>query len=296
LAREAWFGLAAALAATLVAYGLSYWRTLRQIVEEPDIAPGRHRSFWLPSFGNQPRTAIAQFSLRTLARSRQHRMIIAFYLGVGFALTIFFSKAPALREAAPDAYTPLLAATITMLALAVVGTRVVFAMPLELRANWVFRIAAPRAGSTILTAARRALLLLSVAPVWLISAAFCIRLMPGRQAAGHLALLAVLGMILTDICLRGFRKIPFTCSYLPGKSQVNMVFLYVLGLFYGVAFSVKYEYRALTDPRATIALLALFAVLAGVARWVASALNSTPDEVQFEEFMPPAVMELGLGK
>jgi len=296
LARQAWLGLAATLAATGVAYGLSYWRTLRQIVEEPDIAPGRNRSLRLPAFGNQAQTAIFQFSLRTLARSRQHRMILAFYLGVGFALTIFFSKAPALREAAPDAYTSLFAASITMLVLAVAGTRVVFAIPLELRANWVFRIAARRSGPTAVAAARLALLLVSVFPVWLISATFCLRLMPWREAAGHLALLALLGLILVEVCLRGFRKIPFTCSYLPGKSQVNMVFLYVLGCFYGVMFAVKYEQQALSNSHTTATVLALFAAGGALAHWITAAASSAGEDVQFEEFMPPPVMELGLGK
>ena len=39
-----------------------------------------------------------------------------------------------------EANTPLLAASIVMMALAVMGTRVVFARPLELRANWIFKI------------------------------------------------------------------------------------------------------------------------------------------------------------
>jgi hypothetical protein len=39
-ARRAWVGLAVAFCATGVAYAASYLRTLRRIVEEPDIAPG----------------------------------------------------------------------------------------------------------------------------------------------------------------------------------------------------------------------------------------------------------------
>jgi hypothetical protein len=132
----------------------------------------------------------------------------------------------------------LLAASIVMMVLAVVGTRVVFGIPLELRANWVFRITRVRPGPKILAVARRALLLLSAAPIWLGSAALCLRFWPLRQALGHLVLLGLLAMLLADLCLCGFRKIPFTCSYLPGKSQVHMVFLSGLALMYAVLFSV----------------------------------------------------------
>ena len=37
------------------------------------------------------------------------------------------------------------------------------------------------------------------------------------MAAEHLALLAALGICIAELGLYGFHKIPFTCSYLPGK-------------------------------------------------------------------------------
>ena len=81
------------MCATAIAYAASYFRTLRKILEEPDIVPGFKKS-WLPRFGGAFGTAIVQFSIRSLLRSRQHRMIFAFYLGVGFALAILFLTAP----------------------------------------------------------------------------------------------------------------------------------------------------------------------------------------------------------
>src|SRR5262249_25282074 len=76
LAQRAWMGLASVAFGTVVVYTLSYWRTLRQIAEEPDIVSGASRLgrsgrlSWLPRFGSQAQTAIGQFSLRTIARSR----------------------------------------------------------------------------------------------------------------------------------------------------------------------------------------------------------------------------------
>jgi hypothetical protein len=287
-----------------VAYALSYLRTLRKIVEEPDITPGSRRFGWLPPFGNRVQTAIGQFSVRTLGRSRQHRVILAFYLGIGFAFTIFLLKAPAMKAYVPDAQandpwretnTALLAASIVMMALAVVGTRVVFALPLDLRANWIFRAAGARSGPETLAASRRALLLLSVAPVWLASAVLCLRLWPWRQAAGHLVVLGLLGLILADLCLHGFRKLPFTCSYLPGKSQVHMVILGALGLMYFVLVSVRFERDALREPRTMAMMMALFFVAAVAVRLGTAALaRGNEEELRFEEEAAPAVLELGL--
>jgi hypothetical protein len=304
LAQRAWIGLGVVFAAAALAYTLSYVRTLRKIMEEPDIVPGAWGIGWLPPFGDKVQTAIGQFAVRTLLRSRQHRMILAFYLGVGFALALWLLKAPAMKEGLPDARanspwrqadTPILASSILILVASVVGTRVVFAMPLDLRANWVFRVVGVRPGATHLVAVRRALLLLSVAPVWTVTAAICLRLWPWRQAAGHLVLLGSLGFLLVELALRGFRKIPFTCSYLPGKSHVNMVFLTALGVLYFVIFCVQYEVQALQRRRDTFTMATLFAAAAVAARLAGSALaRSGQEDLRFEEAAEPAVLELGL--
>ena len=42
-----------------------------------------------------------------------------------------------------------------------------FAMPLDLRANWIFRITPVRGGANCLAARRRALLTIGVLPIWI---------------------------------------------------------------------------------------------------------------------------------
>jgi len=192
------------------------------------------------------------------------------------------------------ANTPLLAVSIMMMALALVGTRVVFALPLDLRANWIFRITGVRSGPKILAASRRSLLLLSVAPVWLATAVLCLRLWPWRQAAGHLLLLALLGMLGADLCLFSFRKIPFTCSYLPGKSQVHMVFLGAAGLMWFVILSVRFERQMLQEVRSTAAMLSPLAFAAICVRLAGRFARAEEEDLQFEESPPPAVLVLGL--
>jgi hypothetical protein len=285
-----------------LAYTLSYIRTLRKIVEEPDIMPGSRSFGWLPPFGNRVQTAIGQFAVRTLVRSRQHRLITAFYLGVGLALTIFLNKAQEVTPQVADALagkpwreanTPVLGASIVMLIFGVIGTRVVFAMPLDLRANWVFRITGVRPVLT-LDAVRRALLLLSAAPVLLVSGVLCLWLWPWWQAAGHLVALGFLGTILASICLRGFRKIPFTCSYLPGKSHVHMVFLGAIGVMWFVILGVKYEREVLQEPGSILTMLLVLGLLAAAARWSTAPARSPEEDLRFEELQTPAIQQLGL--
>jgi hypothetical protein len=104
-----------------------------------------------------------------------------------------------------------------------------------------------------------------------------------------------MGMVLADLSLHGFRKVPFACSYLPGKSHVHMVFLAAFGLGWLVRLGVDYERQALQEPRTIAALLALLAVVAAGVRWgTATLARSELMDLQYEEVPPPAVMGLGL--
>ena len=114
--------------------------------------------------------------------------------------------------------------SVIVMFFAVLGTRVGFAMPLDVTANWIFRVT-PIGGATECSAGQPACAARtgcstglgrigrgsSLAVAW-------------RQAAGHLAVLAILGIVAAEVTLAGFRKVPFTCSYLPGKSNLHLTF------------------------------------------------------------------------
>jgi hypothetical protein len=256
--------------------------------------------------GSAVHTALVQFSVRTLLRSRLHRIILAFYLGVGFAVVIAMVKNGAPPNQLADAPAadpwshvnePLLAATITMMGLAMIGTRVAFSIPLDLRGNWIFRVTGTRSVAECLEGARRSLLLLSAGPMWILSAVCCFWLWPWWAAAGHLAILTLMAMILGELCLHGFHKIPFTCSYLPGKSQVHLAILGSLALLWCIILSVVYERQALADPKLFVPALIALAAVGACLRWRTSVhAKEEYAEVQFEEVAPPAVQLLGLNR
>ena len=303
LAIRAWAGLAVAGSATAVVYSLSYFRMLGRIAEEPDIVPGFRRLRWLPRLGGQLETAIGQFSIRTLLRSRKHRLILAFYLGIGLALTILFVRLlDALEQPAVVSATHLwrhpnagmLVSSVIVMFFAVLGTRVGFAMPLDLTANWIFRVTPIGGATECLQANRRALLVLAVAPVWAGSAVIFLWLWPWRQAAGHLAVLAILGIVAAEVTLAGFRKVPFTCSYLPGKSNLHLTFwLCVEGFGLLVDQGAVLELHALWNPASYALMIAILLAAAGLARR-RSLVQTKSEALEFEDAGSPAIMVLGL--
>jgi hypothetical protein len=102
--------------------------------------------------------------------------------------------------------------------------------------------------------------------------------------------LGLLGTIIGEICLQNFHKIPFTCSYLPGRSYAHMAFLSFVGLMFLIVKGADIEMRALQSPAGLAAMLGLFGILAVLARLRTTAVaKSAEGTVQFEEAPVPAV-------
>ena len=300
LACRAWMGLAVSVVITAAAYAMCYVHTLRKVVEEPGIVPGARHFHWSPRFGTAMRTAIVQFSIRALTRSRHHRIILAFYVGIGFALTIFLSRGrPAGGHSHPPPvpanFLPIVSGIIILLCW-VVGTRILFTLPLDLRANWVFRITPVRGGRESVSAARCSLYLLAWLPVWTGSAAWFLSDWPWRLAVAHLVAFGLLGAFLVELCLIRFRKIPFTCSWLPGKSNLLFAFggyslLLLLLLIRGAGF----ELNALSHPRQYITMTGFLLAAIAATRWHTGRVDFGEEPVvQFEEEQPPVLQGLGL--
>ncbi|MGA3326802.1 MAG: hypothetical protein ABSF45_20240 [Terriglobia bacterium] len=303
LAMRAWEGLCIAGSATALVYSLSYFRTLGRIAEEPDIVPRFRRLRWLPRLGGSLETAIGQFSIRTLLRSRKHRLILAFYLGIGLAFTILFvgllvnlqqRGVASANNLWRHPNAEMLVSSVVMMFFGVLGTRVGFAMPLDLTANWIFRVTPVGGVTECLPANRRALLVLSVVPIWTVWAVVLLWLWPWWPAAGHLAVLAILGIVAAEVALAGFRKIPFTCSYLPGKSNLHLTFwLCVLAFGLLVDEGAVLELRTLWNPATYATMIAILLVAVALARW-RTAVQTKSEALEFEDAPTPAVMVLGL--
>jgi hypothetical protein len=300
LARRAWTGLAIALTAAAVAYVLCYLRTLRKIVEEPDIFQVPGRGGQLPEIGSALQSALLHFSIRSLLRSRLHRLVLAFYYGMGFAFLVILLK----RSVQPAGATTsiwaqtsavLPAASAVIMVFAAVGTRVVFSLPVDLRGNWIFRVTPLGRVRDCVVANRRSLLLLATAPVWVVSTALCFAAFPWPVAIRHAVLLAGAAFVLVEVCLLGPQKIPFTCSYLPGKSQVHIAVLATAYMSWVIGPNLRSVLGLVENLAAFGAAVLSMTFLWGGARWAnVSAAKSGQAQIRFEEEEQPAVQPLKL--
>jgi len=297
----------AALALGLVFCGacasllLFYLRMLGRVVEAPDILPSSRR--WnLPIPASASLTgAVTLFAVRTLLRSRTHRVILSFYCGVGITFAVpyafaLFKNGGLALDASSNA-GPLLAVSFLLLCAMVAGLRNVASMPIALRANWIFRITELSAPSAYLLAIRRALFVCGVLPVWIASGVFLCAFLPWTMVAQHLVVLALLGGLLVELCLYSFRKIPFTCSYLPGKGNLHFAFwACAIVLLPAVGKAAEWETEMLGAPlRFAAMIVVLGASLFGARKYAATTLQPL-ETMQFDETESPLVQTLSLSR
>ena len=291
LARRAWIALALTCGGVVVTVLLSYRRAMRKTLEEPDILPGGWR-LPLPMLVKPVEAAVMQFSVRTMLRSRQHRLILSMYLGVGFGIVlILLRSALGHADRMPRA---ILSASVLMLCAAVAAMRAVFSMPITLKANWLLRVAALDSVARYAKAVRRTFLLLAVVPVWMSAAVVMLWLWPWRIAGAHLVLLALLGLMLSDVCMHGFHKIPFTCSYQPGKTKVQFAFWGLVVLLPFTFFGAGYEWRRLENLQGQIVIAGLLVLPAIALRWWSARGARSAEAMQFEETEESEIVSLAL--
>ena len=306
LARRALAGVAAVALVAAGTYALAYARQMRRTVEHSGVAPSR-RNFapWnaiARVFARRaPKRAILVFIGRTLARSRQHRLLLAVYTGMGLAYVfsqvayvLYHSKAAAFGALEGRRQTAL-SIPLILLFFVIIGLRVSFSIPIEVRANWLFRLTGPNVRGAYLDATRKTLLLFAVAPVVAIAAPIYMAVWPWPRAVGHVAFLAAFGLLIVELVLTGFAKVPFTCSYLPGKANLKIMF----GVYWGLLIIVS---ELVTDvEQAGLRNPANYAWLMGVTLlvWLAAAYRgrwarARIPALSFEEQPEPAVVGLGL--
>jgi hypothetical protein len=108
--------------------------------------------------------------------------------------------------------------------------RVVFAIPAELKANWVFQLSEADGRKECLSGVRKAMFIFGVLPLFAALAPIYVFLWGWPAALFHTFFDIALSLLLIELLLVKFHRIPFTCSYLPGKSNITALwFVYWLG-------------------------------------------------------------------
>ena len=298
--------LTAVIAVSVIAYALSYRRHVKRSLESEeifDVVPGKISTL-LCTLADRfvVRRPLEQasfyFTGKTMFRSRKHWLYLAAYVGVGFALVLQGLVGAFSRAKPPSIDTPaasLLSIPLVLSFFLLSGMRVIFTMPAELKANWVFQLSEAAGRKECLAGVRKAMFVFGVLPLFAALLPIYIFLWGWAAASFHTFFDIVLSLLLIELLLANFHKIPFTCSYLPGKANITTRwFVYWLGFAIYAYTMASVESWALQNPiRITAFYLLGLALVAAVFHYRDRMLDEEFNLV-FEDEPDPVVRKLNL--
>ena len=235
LAHRGSMGLLIAVALALVAYAICYRRHRTLLLEGSNAPAKRRRSGvllgWLLPDARQQ--GVISFMLHTLGRSAHHRMILMGYLGLAFAI-LLSGLAGMSAFVGPERVTAadFVYFHVVALIFVLIGARHLFSLPTELKANWIFQLTERDARGDWLYAVDRFVFFWSAALLWVVPLPFELRFL-GWRGLAEAALTILIGLLAYDWFFSSWNKLPFTCSYLPGKTPgwlLALQFFIVMGL------------------------------------------------------------------
>ncbi len=281
-AARAFAAVAAATAvglpvATVLLYAATYRRLLRRAIEGETPAAGGRSAFARPraiarrlvvlAVPNAVARAVCMFTLHTIARSRRHKMLLAMYLGVAAALILSVLVPRAVLRGLAGFTTPdaaLLSTALVLMFITLVGIRSLIRIPVEISANWIFRLREPARRGSAVGGVACAMTLGGVLPVTLLAGASAWLLWGPGVAVRHAVFCASLGLLLAHALLVTFNRFPFTCPYVPGASKLRMLWPLYLTTFSMYSFTMgRIEVRLLKDDRRMLATVLVILAAAG---------------------------------
>jgi predicted permease len=226
----------------VLSYLLSYHRYRKLLLEAPPASAGGHSglgSRLLELWIKNPREQAAfAFTWKTLARSRFHRLLLLAYAGlaIGWVIKAALDAPPVALHDEGMYGLMAVASPLGLAVLMILALRYLFSLPVTLQANWMFQTADQEGRAAWLAAVGRFVIVCGIAPVYLASLPASIAILGWLRALAVTSLGILVALLCFERLFRDWCKLPFTCSYLPGKQMVWMLlFRYSVGMIYFAA-------------------------------------------------------------
>lgn len=294
----------------VVTYFMAYRRHSQMTFESPGEGCTSHFGiasllgwlfdrFWLKE---GPERGTFYFVLKTLARSTKQRLYFVGYVSVALALVLagileamVYLAHGRLWASITQPDGGLLSIPLVVSFFSLVGMRAVFEFPAELPANWIFQITEESNGRMCLAGARKAMIAVAIVPPFVVSFAVYAELWGPLASLLSVLFGVFLCLILTELLLYSSRKIPFTCSNVPGKTSLSLIGAMGCAVFGFCAYAMALlEKRLFQEPTVWIVALGVELVILNRIMVHRNRSFTSGLGVQYEDKPLPAVQTLDL--
>jgi hypothetical protein len=299
LAALAGLGFITSIVVVVGCYLMAY-RRFDQLTLRSSSAPWRWRltPAWTRRTRRDGRThpveaAVVAFTAATLRRSGLHQFVFSGIVAWGVALTVNrLIGAQSFRWLDTSRFPTagmiaLIATPLVLLFFTVVAVRHALLLPLEVRANWIFRLTEDDATRRHhMDAVERALVGFGVVPCLALTFPFHLVVLGLAKSLLTLTLTTLAGLLLVEIVARKWRRIPFTCTYIPGKRHLvhTMLLAFTTYTLFVNLGSVLIIASLRNSPFFLILTAILLMVVVGIRRYRLADCARAP--LEFEDSLP----------
>lgn len=219
--RLAWMGLFGTLvvmAAGVLGYVWLYRRFERLVLPPPRDTQGPDARLLDVTMG------VWQFSRATLMRNRLPLLLFLVFSAIGAGMVTwsllkgFLDPTFRWDEPAPPALvTAVVGLPLVLMLTGLTGLRTSFLLPVQTRANWIFKMTdGPLTRAQHLAAVDHACLRLVIVPSLIVAVPLQGWVL-GLDAWRTMSLALLAGLAMAELMLIDWRRVPFTCTWIPGK-------------------------------------------------------------------------------
>jgi len=166
-------------------------------------------------------------------------------------------------------------------------------LPVSLEANWIFRMTEKPRIKAYFAGLRKAIFFLKIGPLFVLIFTVYTVLWDSRAAFFHSLYGLMISILVMEVLFTRFVKIPFACSYLPGKERIHVFwFLYLVGFIGYVKIMGGIELELLKSPSKLIIVFAVVLLsIIGIRIYQINILYKR-DKIHYEEEPEPIMVGL----
>jgi hypothetical protein len=293
LASMAFKAIALSLPVSMMAYAAGYRHSMQKGFQSAGAASypfSRIRRAWTlilrkTILRESVERAFFHFVAQTAFRRQEHALYWGSFIMVGIALvysSIYAIRSGSILESAH--INVLLSFSLIMSFFILIGLRFIFSVPADLNANWVFRMVDKQRLEAAYRGARKYMLFTVVIPFLTILPPCYLVFWSPRVVVLHAIYVTFLSLLLIELLLARYKKLPFVCSYIPGRSNLKLLWpVYAVGcIAYSYETTVLERWALLDNRRYALVIVLAAVVLAGLRRSRALFVKRMI-EIRFEE-------------
>ena len=243
LSRYAYVSLILSISGFFITAGLGYRRYLKKMVTVKTRKISRSRvkeifSGFLNSvfLRNPVQRAVYNFFRVTLKRSMYHKMRLVSFLAVALGI-ILILMIDLFKNylTGPQNNRTLLAVPLILSLSLLLGIKKIIDVPVSLESNWVFQLTEIENSRQYKAGVRKGIIAVILAPLFIILFLLYFYLWGIQASVYHCLFGLFISLLLMEIFFYKYHKIPFTCSFLPGKEKLHIYwipYMFLLGFYF----------------------------------------------------------------